>query len=86
MPFLTSKNKDIADAVLPIMPVAIGPAARLAGASARNAEVASAEAAAVAAGYDFKPGGCLFFGAAVNGYYIGDRVNFAASVRVGLSF
>ena len=43
-------------------------------------------AAAVAAGYDFKPGGCLFFGAAVNGYYIGDLVNFAANIRVGLSF
>ncbi len=43
-------------------------------------------AAAVASGYDFKPAGCLFFGAAVNGYYIGDRVNFAASVRIGLVF
>lgn len=43
-------------------------------------------AAAVASGYDFKPAGCLFFGAAVNGYYIGDRVNFAANIRIGLSF
>lgn len=43
-------------------------------------------AAVLSSGYDFKPAGWFIFGAAVNGYYIGDRVNFAANVRLGLVF
>ena len=43
-------------------------------------------AASVASGIDFKPGGSFFAGAAVNGYYIGDRVNFAVNLRLGLVF
>ena len=43
-------------------------------------------AAALSSGYDFKPAEWLFVGAAVNGYYIGDRVNFAANLKIGLVF
>ena len=43
-------------------------------------------AASVAAGYDFLSMSNILFGVALNGYYIGDRVNFAANLRVGLMF
>ncbi len=43
-------------------------------------------AASVAVGWDFMSMSSLFLGVALNGYYIGDRVNAAANLRVGLMF
>lgn len=43
-------------------------------------------AAAVTVGWDFMSMSSLFLGVALNGYYIGDRVNAAANLRVGLMF
>lgn len=57
-----------------------------AGAEQRRDDKHKGFAASVAAGYDFMSMSNIFLGVALNGYYIGDRVNFAANLRVGLMF